>query len=238
MFCPSPKLCSQNPLTSTSVYGNYPLNQIYTSLTGLNDPRDHSPNFDGGGLAYTWTINEEADGLRFDFTLQGADEAHPAAYWHDMGGAHDGMVTAEDVKFSYDYIVNYSIPGYITAIPYYNRTVITDDFHLSMYTNGKSYWAFDQLRQWTLLPKHIWQGIISPTTFSNPLPIGCGPFSWYQRIEGEYVEMKFWENYHRGLEGHIAGEIAAPDYLPIYLAVGVLVIVVVLLGSVWYLRKK
>ena len=229
---------SQNPLTSTSVYGNYPLNQIYTSLTGLNDPRDHSPNFDGGGLAYTWTINEEADGLRFDFTLQGADEAHPAAYWHDMGGAHDGMVTAEDVKFSYDYIVNYSIPGYITAIPYYNRTVITDDFHLSMYTNGKSYWAFDQLRQWTLMPKHIWQGIISPTTFSNPLPIGCGPFSWYQRIEGEYVEMKFWENYHRGIEGHIAGERPAPDYLPIYLAVGVLVIVVVLLGSVWYLRKK
>jgi hypothetical protein len=229
---------SQNPLTSTSVYGNYPLNQIYTSLTGLNDPRDHSPNMDGGGIAYDWTINEETDGLRFDFTLQGADAEHPAAYWHDMGGAHGGMVTTEDVKFTYDYIVNNSIPGYITAIPYYNRTEITDDFHCSIYTNGKSYWAFDQLRQWTILPKHIWQGIVSPTTFSNPQPIGCGPFTWYQRIEGEYVEMKFWERYHRGVEGHTEAPPTQADYLPIYLAVGVLVIVVVLLGSVWYLRKK
>jgi hypothetical protein len=50
--------------------------------------------------------------------------------------------------------------------------------------------------------------------------------------------MKFWDQYHRGIEGHTEEEAAPVDYLPIYLAVGVLVIVVVLLGSVWYLRKK
>lgn len=231
---------SQNPLTSTSVYGAYPLAQIYTSLTGQNDPRDHSPTKTGGGIAYDWELTELTEGLQFDFYLYGDPDSpeHPPAYWHDMGGDFGGRVTAHDVKFTYDYIRNMSIPGYITVLPYFNRCEVVDDFHVRIYSNGKSYWAFDQLRQWTILPKHIWQGIVSPVTFSNPAPIGCGPFTWYRRVEGEYIEMIFWEKYHYGIEGHAPGERAAPSYLGIYLAVGVLVIVVVLLGSVWYLRKK
>ncbi len=228
---------SQNPLTSTSVYGNYPLSQVYSSLAGLNDP-NHEPTMDSNGLAYDWEITELTDGLQFDFTLWGADDDHPAAYWHDMGGSYDGRVTAYDVAFSYNYVLNYSIPTYVTAIPYLNSCEAIDDFHVRIITNGKSYWAFDQLRGWTVVPEHIWSGIVSPVTFSNPEPIGSGPFKWYRRIEGEYVEMEFWDRYHHGVTGHAAGEREQVSYLPIYIAVGVLVIVVVLLGSFWYLRKK
>ena len=88
------------------------------------------------------------------------------------------------------------------------------------------------------MPQHIWEGIVNPVTFTNPLPVGCGPFKWYRRIEGEYVQLNFWENYHVGVPGHVRAEAAPVSYLPLYIGVGVLVIVVVLLGSVWYLRKK
>lgn len=232
---------SQNPLTSTSVYGSYPLLQVYTSLTGQNDPRDHAPTFNGGGLAYYWEMTELTDGLQFDFTLYGADENdpdHPAAYWHDMGGSYGGKVTAHDVEFTYEYVVNMSIPGLATAIPYLNSCEAIDDFHVRIITNGKSYWAFDQVRSWTVLPEHIWSGIVSPITFSNPEPIGCGYYKWYRRIEGEYVELAFWERCHVGVPGHVAAEAEQQSYIAIYLAVGVLVVIVVLLGSVWYLRKK
>jgi hypothetical protein len=50
--------------------------------------------------------------------------------------------------------------------------------------------------------------------------------------------MVFWENYHAGISGHTLAEEVQPSYLALYIGVGVLVIVVVLLGSVWYLRKK
>ncbi len=220
---------SQNPLTSTSVYGTYPLSQIYTSLVGLLDPRDHSILEDGrgGGLAQSWTSTELADGLQFDFTL------YENATWHD-----GTPVTAADVEFTYEYIVNNSIPGYATAIPYLNSVEATGDYSVRIITNGKSYWAFNQIRGWDLLPMHIWEGIVSPVTFTNPEPVGCGPYKWYRRVEGEYVELHFWENYHRGVPGHYAGAETTTSYVGVYIAVGVLVIVVVLLGSVWYLRKK
>ncbi len=177
-----------------------------------------------------------------DFTLYGADGLddpdHPAAYWHDMGGEFDGVVTAHDVEFTYNYIRDFGIPGYATSISYLNSCTAIDDFHVRIVSNGKSYWAFDILRGWTILPEHIWAGIVTPTTFSNPAPIGFGPYKWYRRVEGEYVEMEFWERFHLGVPGHAAGVEAPPSYLPIYIAVGALVIVVVLLGSFWYLRKK
>jgi len=217
---------SQNPLTSTSVYGNYPLSQIYCSLTGETDPRNHEVT-KRSGLAYDWTREELDYGLNFTFHI------FPNATWHD-----GEPVTAEDVEFSYNYIKNNSIPTYAVAIPYLNSCRAIDDYTVEIITNGKSYWAFEQIRGWTILPKHIWEGIISPVTFTNPTPIGCGPFKWYRRIEGEYVELRFWEKYHYGILGHYRAPTPPPPILPVYIGVGVLVIVVVLIGSIWYLRKK
>jgi ABC-type transport system substrate-binding protein len=148
-------------------------------------------------------------------------------------------VTTYDVEFSYNYIMSHRVPTYSASIPYLNSCRALDATHVEIITNGASYWAFDLTRGWTILPEHIWSGIVSPVTFTNPLPVGSGPFSWYRRIEGEYVELHYWENYHKGIVGH--APIAPPETggnLPIYIIVGVVVIIVVLLGSVWYLRRK
>jgi ABC-type transport system substrate-binding protein len=216
-----------NPLMSGSVYGHYPLALVYPGLMGLNDPRTHQPTVGGGGLTTAWTITELADRYQFDFTI--VDNAT----WHD--GRH---VTAEDVEFTYNYIAEKRIPAYIYNIQFLNSCTAIDDTHIQIISNGKSYWAFELLRDWGCLPKHIWEGIASPIPFANPQPVGFGPFTWYRRIEGEYIELRFWENYHYGVLDHEAGPEPTPSYLWLYVGVGALVIVVVLLGSVWYLRKK
>jgi peptide/nickel transport system substrate-binding protein len=217
---------TQNMLMSTSAYGRTVLEQVYLGLTDEN-PLTHEVIPHTATLAYGWTQTDLADGLQFDFSI------YTNATWHD------GVpVTANDVKFTYDYIVNYSIPTFSTNIGYFNSCTVIDEETVRIVTNGKSYWAFNFIRGWWILPQHIWEGIVSPTTFSNPVPIGFGQFKWYRRIEGEFIELDYWELFHKGVPGHTLIEGPPTSYLWVYIAVGVVVIVIVLLGSVWYLRKK
>jgi ABC-type transport system substrate-binding protein len=244
---------SQNPLTATSPSSRYILDQIYLTLTGLDDPLTHLSTVNGGGLAFNWTKTELPEGLQYDFVLYGnstnippalqgteidAYYQYPPAYWHDMGGQYGGRVTAHDVEFSYNLIVDNAIPEYITRIPYLNSCEAIDDYHVRIKTNGKSYWAFDHIRNWVILPKHIWQGILNPGLFTNSKPIGCGPYQWYRRIEGEYVELVFWERFHLGVPGHTFGAIPPVNYLLVYLAVGLLIVAIIILGSYLFLRSR
>ncbi len=218
---------SQNPLTSTSVYGNFPLSQVYSKLTGLNDD-NHRPIYNNGGLAYTWTSEEVLiggvdPGIKYTYTL------YDNATWHDLGGSAGGLVTADDVEFSYNYILENRVPTYSANIPYLNSCTAIDDTTVEIITNGRSYWAFDMTRGWTILPQHIWEGIVSPVTFTNPLPVGSGPFKWHHRVEGEYVELHDWVNYHRSIGGWCCHYEPEPSYIPVYVLGGVVVIVATLL---------
>jgi ABC-type transport system substrate-binding protein len=215
---------SQNPLLSVSAYGGYVLGQIYDSLIGLEDPRTHQPIKSGGGLAYDWTATLLADGLQFDFIL------FSNATWHD------GVpVTADDVTFTYNYIKNCSAWKYAGPLAYLNACVAIDSRHVRIVTNSTSYWAFESLRDWPILPKHLWQGIVSPLTFTNPEPIGSGPFRWYRRVESEYVELQFWELYHKGILDHTIRTpwIEPPNPVPL----AVLIVFLTLLGSIAYLTR-
>jgi peptide/nickel transport system substrate-binding protein len=223
---------SQNPLMTGTVAGFLILLNVYSSLTGLDDPRDLQPIRDNGGLAYDWTSQPHDYGMKYTFFL------FDNASWHDLGGNYDGRVTAYDVAFTYNYIRDHNIPQFSTAISFLNSCQALDDFTVEIITNGASYFTFDQLRSWPILPEHIWSGIVSPITFTNPHPVGSGPFQWYRRIEGEYIEIHFWEHYHKGIPGHAPQEGEQASYLTLYILVGVVVIALVLLGSLWYLRKK
>lgn len=221
---------SQNPLTATSVYGRYPLSQIYISLTGLPNPRDHSTTFHGGGVAFYWEMTELTDSLQLDFTLYGDDVDHPPAYWHDGGG----QVRAQDVKFTYDYIINHSIPNFSHQIPYVNRTEVLDEYHVRIVTNGKSYWTFEAIGDWPILPQHLWSGVTSPVTYGNPVPVGCGPFKWNRRVAGEYLDLDFWELYHEGVP-MTPGPPPPPDTRPFILGAAVTIIAGTLVACLIYL---
>ncbi len=221
---------SQNPLTSTSVYGNYPLSQVYSRLTGLNDD-NHLPTRQNGGLAYDWVVQPHPFGLKYTFTL------FDNATWHDLGGSAGGFVSADDVEFSYNYILDHRISTYSRSIPYLNSCRALDDTHVEIITNGDSYWAFDNIRDWIILPEHIWSGIVSPERFTNPRPVGCGPFKWHHRVEGEYVELHYWENYHKSVTAHAINHVAHISYLGVLIVGGVSVIAITLLCSGFYLSR-
>ena len=221
---------SQSPLTSTSVYSNYPLAQVYSRLAGLNDD-NHLPTKQNGGLAYDWTVQPHPYGLNYTFTL------FDNATWHDMGGSAGGRVTAYDVAFSYNYIKDHFIHTWAGwgGILFLNSCRALDDTHVEIITNGQSYWAFDYLHDWVIIPEHIWEGIVSPFRFENPRPVGCGPFTWHHRIYGEYVELHYWENYHRSVHrGRFNFNWLGP-HISWYINCGVIVIAITLVCSGFYL---
>lgn len=218
-------LSSQNPLMTDSDRDVFILSQIYTSLTGDVDPRDNSAIAQGGGLAYNWTKTDLGDTLQFNFTLV------TNATWHDGFN-----VTAEDVEFSYNYIANNQPSTYAAKIPYFNSCTIIDDAHIQIITNNRSYWAFDNIRDWVILPKHVWEGIINPATFTNEIPIGCGPFKWYSYDEGNKVRLSYWEEYHYGIP-----RLATIDITSIFITVilvVVIVIAIVLFALIIYLKTS
>ncbi|MFX1562897.1 MAG: ABC transporter substrate-binding protein [Promethearchaeota archaeon] len=221
---------TQNPMMSTSSYGIYVLDQVYNSLVGDLSPIDLENTPYGNGLAAGWTktiVSTPTPHWEFTFDL------HTNATWHD-GIA----VTADDVVFSYNYIYDNELPNYITNFEYFDSIVKVDDDTVKIVATSDSYWAWEYLRGWHIIPEHIWEGIVNPITYTNPVPIGSGAYMWTERVEGEYIRLDFNPGFHRGVVGHEPVEGATVSYVGLYLAVGVLVIVIVLLGSVWYLRKK
>ncbi len=52
-----------------------------------------------------------------------------------------------------------------------------------------AYWEFSQLTSALIVPESVWKTVSNPTTFTNPNPIGTGPFqlsSW----SSQYVFLK------------------------------------------------
>lgn len=99
---------------------------------------------------------------------------------------HDGMdVTAEDVKFSFDYSKQYSAPFFKSSLDKIDTVEITGShsvrFHLVEPYAPLFVSLFASL---FILPKHIWSKIPDevdvddPLNFANEHPIGSGPFKF------------------------------------------------------------
>lgn len=99
---------------------------------------------------------------------------------------HDGKpVTAEDVKFSYEYIDRWGVPELVPFTSVFTDIQVLDDHTLKM-TMETSYPGVLQttFSKVYILPKHIWEDVVqregldTPLKWNNPNPIGSGPFKW------------------------------------------------------------
>ncbi len=221
---------SQNPLTSTSEFGQYVLSQVYTSLMGDTNPYNNAYGYNG--LANLVTLESHPNGLKYTFHL------FQNASWHnDDETAPQTSVTADDVEFSYNYIIDNNIPLYQTQIPYLNACYKLDEWTVEIITNGDSYWAFNQICDWVILPSQIWSGIVSPVTFINPQPLGCGFFRWENRVEGEYVLLNYWEHYHKPIYRTPASG-RFPIELLISVVIGVVVVLILVISCYFWMRRS
>ena len=105
---------------------------------------------------------------------------------------HDGKpLTAEDVEFTINYTVTYRFPKRTNVWEPIERVWRGEDN--TVYVKLKyPYAAFPAaLASLFIVPKHIWQNITDPMTYSNfENPIGSGPFMWESRKPGDYIILK------------------------------------------------
>jgi len=143
-----------------------------------------------GDLARSWEVNE--DGTVYTFHL------YEGVTWHD------GMpVTAADVKFTFDTIIekNYPYAAYLDGVV---EVQAPDDYTVVLVLDQPNASLVPMMAQgsvWTgkIYPKHLWEdqdGFDSGPYVNDP--VGCGPFEFVEWVRGSHVELKAYENYHRG----------------------------------------
>ena len=103
--------------------------------------------------------------------------------------------TAEDVSFTYNLIKEYPALdtrgswNYLDNVIAVNDTVVQFDFK-RVYVPG-----FYDIVNRSIVPKHIWEGVNDPVKFSNPNPVGTGPFTEILRFEKQIFELGKNQNY-------------------------------------------
>lgn len=175
-----------NPLSSSDAYASRVQAYILEGLLERDiETYDWKP-----ALATSWKVSP--DGLKFEFTLR------DGVKWHDGKD-----LTVEDVKFSFDAIVD-PTDKYKTAHskPYYEnieKVEIVDAKTVRFHVKNKYFGNFDVAAGLTIVPKHIYE---NPTKEQekelNKSLIGTGPyiFKSFDRSKGITLEKNpnWWAN--------------------------------------------
>ena len=194
-----------NVMTAAWTYTWEVLDKIYESVYTYNP---YNLGEDWPGLAESWEIEEWTNpegtpGIKVTFKFV------EDAYWHD------GVpFTAEDLKFTYEYIQEQGIPRYVPSVQFIEKTVLVDDYTLEVYQNTTSYFAFHYINV-PVLPKHIWENVGSNWQDYDPVAagelVGLGPWKFVKYVPGEYVHLvaneKYWEFPDRFYQGPSSSEI-------------------------------
>ena len=172
-----------NPLTATWTYTWEVLDKIYETPY-LYNPYDLSE--DWGGVAESWEIE--------DWTApDGTPGTKVTFHFVDYAKWHDGEpFTAEDMKFTYEYIQDYEVPRYLPNVQFIKDLKMPDDYTLEVYQNTTSYFAFHYINI-PILPEHIWSDVGANWQDYDPVTegelIGLGPWEFVEYVPGEYVHL-------------------------------------------------
>ncbi len=111
---------------------------------------------------------------------------------------HDGVpLTAEDVKFSFDFLIKNTAAYYNSALEPVASIKVLSPTSVE-FTLKRPYAPFttQTLAMVPLLPKHIWEKIEKPTEYDNVPPIGSGPFKFDHWKHGqEFAVTRFADHF-------------------------------------------
>ncbi|MPZ65829.1 MAG: peptide ABC transporter substrate-binding protein [Pseudonocardiaceae bacterium] len=128
----------------------------------------------------TWTL-----GIRSDVT------------WHD-GVA----LTAEDVRFTYEYFFNSEQGLYshhVNDLPFIESFELVDDDTVR-FTCQEACPTFpvDPGAHIPIIPKHIWERVTEPQTFTEELPVGSGPYRVVEHVPDQRYVLEANNEYFGG----------------------------------------
>ncbi|MGC9119138.1 MAG: ABC transporter substrate-binding protein [Thermoproteus sp.] len=122
----------------------------------------------------------------------------PGEYWQD-----GQPITSKDVAFSFYYELQHpelgnswiwgpsSYGGNLISVLPYNTTTAIFVFNG---TPNMDNWLATQLRYYPILPQHIWYNVSTPLTWTNPNPVGSGPYKAFYLGQTEVVFVK-WDDW-------------------------------------------
>ena len=167
-----------NPLNPSSLSRWATSSGIYESLFIYNSlDQEYLPWL---GLNYNWTQNNKT----LEITTRSG------VFWSD-----GQRFTAKDVSFSYNLIKKYpaldsgDLWNYLDRVDAINDSVVEFGFK-RVYVPG-----FHDIVNRSIVPKHIWEEVNDPVKFSNPNPVGTGPFTEILRFEKQIFELGKNQNY-------------------------------------------
>lgn len=175
-------LDTTNPLAANTVYEWKNLRLIYDKLVRIGLDGTPQP-----AAATDWDI---VDDTTIDITLR------------DGMTFHDGEpVDVEDVKFTFDYMIEWNTPYFLAFLNPIESVEVVDDETVRFNLN-EPYAPFinNTLAQIPILPKHIWEDIDNPSEEVNEHPIGSGPFKFKHWRRGEELATETFEDFYEDIE--------------------------------------
>lgn len=162
-----------NPITAPDVASRAMIEMIFDGLVAANDTLGLNPE-----LAESWRVS--GDGREWTFTLR------KGVKWHD---GHD--FTAEDVKFTYDTVINPDAKPTVAKADYaVIRAVEVLDPHTVRFHLSQPYAPFLSRMVLGIAPRHLLEGQDLATAAFNHRPVGTGPFVFESWSKGESVVLR------------------------------------------------
>ncbi|MEW5784001.1 MAG: ABC transporter substrate-binding protein [Bacillota bacterium] len=174
---------SLNPMLVWSMQGYEVMMLNYNLLISWDEDLNPIAN-----LARDWEADE--DGMLWTFYL------HEDVTWHD-----GEPFTAEDVKFTFEYIRDSEeeLGYFYDYVAGMEEITVVDEHTVTIKTDEPLAWM-PQI--WVpILPKHIWEEIdqeFASSEFENEDPVGTGPFRVIEHVQGQYTRLAANDQYFKG----------------------------------------
>ena len=147
-----------------------------------------------------WVGSDGAPQLRLAENIDTVSDTEIVVTIRDGHTFSDGEpVTAEDVKFSFDYMKQWEAPYFTQHLSRVDSVEVIDPVTVRFnLTEPYAPFILNTLGQMYILPKHVWEtlvddeGLENPQQYANNNPIGSGPFTVKYRREGSelYLERR------------------------------------------------
>ena len=105
------------------------------------------------------------------------------------------MFSANDVWFTFQLLKNKPALDTRALWSYLNDIIIIDDYKIQIIFSSIYVPGLDAIAGQTIVPKHIWSKIEDPVKFTNPNPIGTGPFTEILKFQNQVWELGKNPNY-------------------------------------------
>ncbi|WP_291295745.1 ABC transporter substrate-binding protein [Elioraea sp.] len=167
-------IASLNPFLTPEIYNSTTLRLIYATFTTRDEKADVMP-----WALERWNI---VNPTTVDITLRGNTKFH------------DGRpATAEDVKFTFDFINRHRFPALSRIYETVESAEITGDLTVRLKLRMPSApFTANVLGYAFLAPKHIWERVPSnlatPADWPNDKPVGSGPWKFVEWRKAEYLQ--------------------------------------------------